>query len=68
VWKRWDEAVLSVLRFERSAEWEYLTYVHSHGGLQGRSATCREHGFVTIPWGGGPRTGIAARSPRWLLR
>ena len=27
-WKRWDEAVLSVLRLERPAEWEYLTHIH----------------------------------------
>jgi hypothetical protein len=45
-WKRWDEAVLSVLRFERPTEWEYLTWIHERETLQGRSVRYRRHEVV----------------------
>jgi hypothetical protein len=45
-WKRWDEAVLSVLRFERPAEWEYLTLIHEQEKLQGRSVQDRRYEVV----------------------
>jgi hypothetical protein len=46
VWKRWDEAVLSVLRLERPAEWEYLTLIHERETMRGRSVRDRRHEFV----------------------
>jgi hypothetical protein len=49
VLKRWDEAVLSVLRLERPAEWEFLAYLQDSDNLQGQSANCGSHEFVTIP-------------------
>jgi hypothetical protein len=59
-WELWDEAVLSVLRFERPAEWEYLIHIHE------RQRVPAERG-----WDGkrsGPRAEIAVGGPQWLLR